>query len=235
VAVAGVAVLRDLLGRGAGSTHAEALDTLLVLTTTPGVEHRVRAAAAEALDAAPEDIRQAIARALPPPPVGTDALWEDAVDGRLPDEPGSLRDVLGRQAEHAPLTVLRRLIEAVRERERDAAASRRDQWRAVRGALHQAVALRGSRIALYDLRETVEFTGEPLPPSFLAAMHVVGDESCLESLAMAFTRAAVGQERWRHQLVQAFHAIARRERITARKPSMRRALAKSPELAKGGP
>ena len=41
---------------------------------------------------------------------------------------------------------------------------------AVRGALHQALALRGSRVALYDLRETIERPPAPLPSSFLAAL-----------------------------------------------------------------
>src|SRR5699024_4413329 len=112
------------------------------------------------------------------------ALWEDAAEGRLPDDPGALRESVTAHAEHAPLPVLRRLIEAVRDRERDstpsASPAHRQEWRSVHGALHQAVALRGSRVALYDLRETVEETADPLPPSFLAAITVVGDASCLE-------------------------------------------------------
>ena len=45
------------------------------------------------------------------------------------------------------------MIECVKDREQAATrAARRDDWQIVRGALHQALALRGSRIALYDLR-----------------------------------------------------------------------------------
>jgi hypothetical protein len=231
LAVAGIAVLRELITNGSGSTHTVALEALLTLSTDTSVERRVCAAAAEALDHAPGDIREAIARALQPAPSTDDALWEDALDGRLPDEPASLRDALGTRGESTPLPLLRRMIEFVRERELAVPTSaQRAAWQNVRGALHQTVALRGSRIALYDLRETVERSTTPLPPSFLAAMHAVGDASCLEPIATAFARAATN-DRWRHQLAQAFHAVAKRERLTTKHSAIRRALAKSPELA----
>jgi len=220
VAVAGVAVLRELVGGGAGSTHADALEALLALSIDPTRERRVRAAAAHAVEGTLPDAQSA-----------EDALWEDAADGRLPDEPAPLRDAAAARAGQMPLAVLRRIIESVRDREQGVTAiARRDEWRTLRGALHQAVALRGSRIALYDLRETVEATTGPLPPSFLAAMHMVGDASCLEPLAAAYARSAQ-YERWRHQLAETFHAVAKRERLTPKHSAMRRALAKSPELA----
>lgn len=230
LAVAGVAVLRELVNTGARATHTEALETLLALAIDGRVDRRVRAAAAEALDHAPEDVRQAVADTLPGAPSTETALWEDAADGRLPDDPAPLREAVAVHAATAPLAVLRRIIEFVRERELGTVDGRRQEWRTLRGALHQAVALRGSRIALYDLRETLAVSAEPLPPSFLAALHVVGDASCLEPLAAAFARATP-DERWRHQIAQTFRAVARREHITTRHAAMRRALAKSPEIA----
>ena len=68
---------------------------------------------------------------------------------------------------------------AVNLRAREARAA----WQNARGALHQALALRGSRVAVYDLRETIEQSRGPLPTSFVAALHVVGDASCLEPIA----------------------------------------------------
>lgn len=230
IAVAAIAVVRECLQRGAGATHAEALDILLTVSTDYTVEHRVRAAATEALDSAPDYIRRAVGRAVPAGPRGADALWQDAADGRLPDDPRSLRDVLPGRADRAPLPDVRRIVDALHERERGVAPEARQDWRAVRGALHQALALRGSRVALYDLRETVDRAAEPLPPSFLAALRVVGDASCLEPIAAAFARAPEDADRWRHQLADVFHAIARRERITRRHVAMRRALAKAPAL-----
>ena len=43
-----------------------------------------------------------------------------------------------------------------------------------RAAAHQVLAARGSTVALYDLRETVE-SGEPAPVEMLAALEVIGD------------------------------------------------------------
>jgi hypothetical protein len=231
VSVAAVGILRDLLSRGAGSAHTEALELLLTLTADPAVERRVRAAAAEALDAAPDDIRRAVQGTLTARPSTIDALWEDAAEGRLPDDPALLREAAARHAEHAPLPVLHRLIEFVRDRERTAPQARAEAWLAVRGSLHQALALRGSRIALYDLRESFESATGPLPASFLAAVQVVGDASCLETIAAAFSRSA-GHDRWRHQLAQAFKAVVRREHLTRRSPAIRRALAKAPDIGR---
>jgi hypothetical protein len=229
VAVSAVGVLRDLLGRGGGSTHAEALDILLTLAGDPAIERRVRAAAAEALDAAPDHIRRAVRTTQSSMPDIADALWEDAADGHLPDDPPALREAVAAHADRAPLATLHRILACVLDRERNAAPSRREAWRTVRGALHQTLALRGSRIALYDVRETIERAGGPLPPSFLAAVQVIGDASCLPALATAFARAE-GNERWRFQLAQAFRAVVRRERITSRNPALRRACAKAPGI-----
>ena len=91
---------------------------------------------------------------------------------------------------------------------------------ALRGSLHQVLALRGSRLALYDLRESLEGAPARLPASFLAALHVLGDESCLEPLAAAWAAAAMDNTadgvRWRQQLAAAFKAITQREKITKR-------------------
>ena len=87
------------------------------------------------------------------------------------------------------LSALQKLIDAIRAREGSVRAqAKRTEWQAVRGALHQALALRGSRVAVYDLRETIEGARGPVPVSFLAALHVVGDASCLEPLAAAYAR-----------------------------------------------
>jgi hypothetical protein len=228
LAVAGVAVLRELLGRPQGAADVKALDLLLAIARDPASERRVRAAAVEALDSAPADVRRAIGT-LPVAESAEAALWLDAIGGQLPDLAGPLRDAIAAHAPTAPLADLRRLIEAVAEREQKEsppAASR--EWLAVRGALHQALALRGSRIALYDLRETVERTADALPSSYLGALQTVGDESCLEPMAAAFARTT--DERWQHQLAQAFREIVKRERITKRHSALRRALARAPEI-----
>ncbi len=232
LAIAGIAVLRELLGRPQGSTDVTALDLLLAIARDSSCERRVRAAAVQALDDAPEDVRKAVT-ALTSDQSPDDALWEDAIAGQLPDAPGGLRDAIPAHASTAHLADLRRLIEAVGARELgEAQPAAAREWLALRGAIHQALALRGSRIALYDLRETFERSTGSLPSAFLGAVQTVGDGSCLEPLATAFSRTS--DARWQHQLAQAFHEIVRRERITKRHSAFRRALARAPEIGGGG-
>jgi hypothetical protein len=228
LAIAGVAVLREQLGRPQGAAAVTALDLLLAIARDSSCERRVRAAAVQALDNAPEDVRKAVG-ALTSNQSADDALWEDATAGQLPDGPGALRDAIPARAATAPLADLRRLVEAVRARElREARPAAALEWLGLRGAIHQALALRGSRIALYDVRETFERSAGSLPSSFVGAVQIVGDSSCLEPLAAAFSRTS--DARWQHQLAQAFHEIVRRERLTKRHSAVRRALARAPEI-----
>ena len=227
LAVAAVAVLGGLLPSSYGATGAEALDSLMTAALDERVERRVRLAAAETLRAMNVDVG---GRAPSPSVTGeASAIWKDALDGRLPDDPAVLRQALDGRASSAPLSDLRTLIDSVRAREASARTDS-DGWRALRGAIHQALALRGSRVALYDLRETIEAAAAPLPASFVAAVQAVGDDSCLQAIAAAYTNVS-SDERWRHQLGSAFTAIAARERITARHAVMKRISARWPEAA----
>ena len=54
---------------------------------------------------------------------------------------------------------------------------------------------RGSRLALYDLRDSLLET-ERLPVAFLAALEEVGDASCLEPLAAAYDASPRGSDPW---------------------------------------
>jgi hypothetical protein len=92
-------------------------------------------------------------------------------------------------------------------------------WMRVRGRAHAALAARASRVALYDLRESIEQATGPLPIEFVAAVARIGDASALESLASAFSRTTDAW--WREQLAGAFQAIAKRERITRRSAVLR--------------
>ena len=101
--------------------------------------------------------------------------------------------------------------------------ARRAEWTRVRGRAHVALANRGSRIALYDLRESIEAAASPLPVEFLAALSTAGDASCLEAIAAAYVRATAAvlanQEQggwWRDHLAEAFSLIVRREGLTRR-------------------
>ena len=189
-------------------------------------DRRLRAAAREALDSAPEDVREAV-RALGKPEDPAEALWQDALAGHLPDDPRQLREAISVRAADAPLADLRRLIEAIAERERaQTKPPAINDWKAARGAVHQALALRGSRVALYDLRETFERATGPLPSPFLAAVTDCG-RRFVRRAAGGGLRTRRRGPRWQHQLAQAFHEIVKRERLTKRHSALRRALAKA--------
>jgi hypothetical protein len=153
----------------------------------------------------------------------------DAAEGALPDDPTALRAALGQAGDASPPPLLLRIIERVREREGAEPAARRDEWRLARAAAHQALAVRGSRIALYDLRETVETAKGRLPVEFLAPLALIGDASCLEAIAAA--HAAARDAWWRQHLADAFYAIVARERLTARSAVLRRIAKRWPKWA----
>lgn len=248
LARAAASALRGLLDSPHDATATEALDVLVAAALDSSAERGVRLAAVDALQSMPEGVRARLTEALQSDPDPTlkaragnlpreaaaiDAVWQDALEGRLPDTPAALRDAATVRAAAAALGSLEKLIVTVRVKEGAVSSpARRAEWRNVRGALHQALALRGSRLAVYDLRESLEDTHGPLPNSFLAALHVVGDQSCLEPLAAAYAAADAGDARWRVQLAAAFRAIARREKVTRRHAIAKRIQARWPEAGR---
>jgi hypothetical protein len=247
LAIAATGVLRAVLPSRHAETAAAALEALVAACLNPGNERGLRLAAFDALQDMPDDVKERVKAALDADgsagigelvtgkddgeTARAEAVWKDAIEGRLPESPRALRDALGPRAGSAPLNRLRALVDAVREREE---AENAAGWLALRGALHQALALRGSRVALYDLRETIDACPPALPASFLTAFHAIGDASCLEPLASAWGAAADNAtpegERWRQQLAAAFAAIVAREKISKRHPALKRVAAKWPGL-----
>jgi hypothetical protein len=246
VGVAGASALRALLDSPLTSAATDAFDALVEAAMDASVERRVRLAAFDALQDMPVSVRERVAAALeadgdpgvraglvqtPRDAAAAESLWRDAADGDLGDSPSALRDALKTRGASAALGVLQKMIDVARVREAAAAsAPQREAWRALRGALHQALALRGSTVAVYDLRETLDAAAEPLPATFLTALHVVGDQSCLEPIAAAYSRGA--DERWRHQLTAAFDAIAKREKLTSRSAALKRIGTRWPDAAR---
>jgi hypothetical protein len=97
---------------------------------------------------------------------------------------------------------------------------RGDDWAMARAAAHVALAERGSRIGVYDLRESFERARAPLPVEFLTALLLVGDASCLEAIAGAHARAR--DTWWRDHLADAFRNIVAREHITRRHAAIKK-------------
>jgi HEAT repeat protein len=186
VAIAAIGVARRFLKGGSG---AKAVDRL-----TAAALDRTRA----------DDVRAAALRALR----GLDASTLKPLLTSLADDPvveASARPPATGGGE-LPLAELLTSVETARDRQQPAA----------RAAAHLALAKRGSRVALYDLREWLEAAREPLPASAVAAVSLVGDASCLEPIAKAWSRM---RDR---RLLEAFAVIMKRERLTRRNGVIRR-------------
>jgi hypothetical protein len=239
VAVAAVGVVRTFL---AGSHDLRAVDALTAIALDRRLGDSVREAALRALgDLEPATLNPVLEALLTDPsarlrtaargtaapsaadePAAGDAwLAQDAAD--VPDDPSRVRRALSRNGSRIALPRLHHLIERVREREQKAAGERRREWMRARATAHVALATRGSRLAIYDLRESLDAAKDPLPVEFLAALTMVGDASCLEPLAGAYARASneAGakpriQDWWHRHLADAFQAIVAREAMTRR-------------------
>jgi HEAT repeat protein len=159
-------------------------------------------------------------RRAPADPVG---MVTSAAERGLPEGPDgaiALRRALGDAGEAVASPLLLRVIERIREREAAETAARRDQWTMARAAAHVALASRGSRLALYDLRESLEAATAPLPVEFLAALSMAGDVSCLEPIAGAHAKSKNAW--WRDHLAGAFRAIVAREKVTRRHAAIKK-------------
>jgi hypothetical protein len=244
LAIAATQVLRALLDTFDAGIRGDALDALVTVALDDKAERQLRRAAVDALRDMPADIRarveaslasSASASSAPSAPTETiasgadDGVWARTLQGHLPPRPDALLEVTGANARSAPLPSLQKLVDAVRARE-SAAGSDAPAWRAVRGTVHQALAQRGSRVALYDLRESFAEASAPLPVSFLAAVNTVGDATCLEALAAAWSHAAPAEGWWRGQLAAAFRAIMAREKLTKRSAVVKKVEKKWPGL-----
>ena len=247
VAVCAVSVLQAFLTSARG---VEALDRLTAIAVNRARPRPLRLAAIRALrDLGPSTIAplltalgsdpdQAIALAagLGPGATGDPVyLVRDAVETALPDSPSGLRLALTEAGEHLPLALLQQLVERVRFREGAVPGPIRAEWTALRGAAHKALADRGSRLALYDLKESFESAREALPVDFLGAAAAIGDTACLESVAAAYARAMDTGLRvddwWRQRLVDVFRAIAGREQVSRRTAAGKRITSRWKEAA----
>jgi len=143
-----------------------------------------------------------------------------AAERGLEDDPVALRQAFIHGGATIALPIVHRIIERVRERETTEPPGRRQEWIRARAAAHIALANRGSRLGLYDLRESLNATAAPLPVEFLTALSLVGDPSCLEPIASAHQRS--DDDWWREHLSDSFHSIVERERLTRRHAVMKR-------------
>lgn len=227
VAAAAVAVLRPWLLREGGDRVLDVLAAVALDRTRLAV---VRLAALDALTELPRQVVQPVWQqaGLDPELVARLAPAQEAGAADEGDVPEAVRAWLAREGRAVPLSEIHEAILRLRTHEREELSLRRRQdWLVVRGAAHALLASRRSRVALYDLRETFEVAQSPLPLDFLTAIARIGDSSCIEPLARAWT-AAPGEGWWREHLVEAARTIARREKLGARHAVVKRVKARHP-------
>lgn len=160
-----------------------------------------------------------------PPPPGRLERWAD--EERLPAAPTELSAAIATEGQQAAITTLARLVALTRRYEKDGHGADREAWHHARGLLHETLARRGSLLALYDLRETLEDRQQRVSAPMLAAATQIGDESCLDGVAARWVHA--GEDIWlRDQLERIFHAILTRERLHRRSPALSRLLKRHP-------
>jgi hypothetical protein len=241
LALDGLDLLGEALSDAANPGGADrALEYLTRLVLDPSVAERRRLVLMEPLSRLPAPLKKPVfdvlardgsptiaARATGPDAAPRGALerWSD--DERLPSAPDALADALTAEGERAPITALHRMVSLTRSREKAGDAVDREAWRSVRGLLHEALAKRGSVIALYDLRETLDPLDQPVSAHFLTAAMAVADASCLDAIAARWVHA--GGDVWlRDQLERIFHAIISRERLRRSSPVLARLLKRHP-------
>jgi hypothetical protein len=215
VALAAIGVLRGWLTREDG-THA--LEAVTAAALDKRRDGTVRLAALDALSELPPELVAPIRERAP----------VDGGDRPALDDPATLGAWLAEHGATAPFSALHAAVAGAREREQaDTLGRRRDEWIRMRGAAHLALAHRGSRVALYDLREAFDVARQPLPADFLAAAARVGDESCLEPMARAWV-GAKGEPWWRRRLMETAADVVARLKLTGRHATLRRIRVKWP-------
>jgi len=240
VAVAAIGVVGQV-AREKDARGTRAFDHLAATALSVDSSTAVRLAALAALDGQPEKLLKPIYEALAKDPAskvvarvtrrqaGAVEPLDALVARGLPADPAVVAAVAREDGERAPLATLKRAVEIVRSRQEQAPdAETREQWAVVRGVLHQHLAARGSRLALYDLREALESATTLLPVGFLSAAAVVGDTSCLMPLARAWVDSAAPDRWWRDHLAEAFGAIVAREQLTRRHAVLKQILERWP-------
>jgi hypothetical protein len=215
VVIAALGVLRQWVPEETGT---RLLDAITAIAVDRARDARVRVAALAALSELPEHLVRPIRDQAPP--------LESA--GPTLDDPVAVREWIQAYGANATLSTLHALIEKTREREHEESSSRlRSEWLQARGQAHQTLAMRQSLVALYDIRETFEAATRPLPQSFLSAAAAIGDVTCLEPLARAWS-AAPKDLTWRHGLETTAAAIKRRAQLTGRSAVVKKLRANFP-------
>lgn len=215
IVIAALGVLRAWVPEETGTRLLDAISAITVDRTR---DARVRVAALAALSDLPDHLVRPIRNQAPPPESAGPSL----------DDPVAVREWVQAYGPSASLSTLHELVTRTREREHAESSSRlRSEWLHARGQAHQALARRKSLVALYDIRETFEAATGALPQSFVSSAAAIGDATCLEPLARAWSASGKDLD-WRHQLATAATTITRRAKLSGRSAIVKKLRANFP-------
>lgn len=211
VVIGAIGVLRPWIAREEGT---RVMDALMALAVDNGRHPAARRAALDALSDLPQHLVQHVVQQT-----------AAALGAAPPEDPASARAWLHSHHD-APLSELHDFLVRARDTEKRESSSRQQDWQMIRAAAHAVLASRGSRVALYDLRETFDAARGPLPLDFLTAVRKVGDASCLEPMARAWTASPSSETWWRERLADTAADIMQRTRLSGRSNVIKRIRAK---------
>ena len=232
IGVAAAGILQRFLN---GKRGAEVTDALTAKALDPAAPDAVRLAALVALEDLPRPTLEPLWKALARDSSGSVRAHVADVErgrsaevashetGTLLEDPERLRRQLSLHQTSSSLPELHSLLERIRSREESESGLQREAWTRARGAAHVALARRGSRLGLYDLREALEGSTAPLPIEFMTALSLIGDASCLEAIAAAYAHVSGGDDGWwSDHLADTFRAIVKRDKLTSRHAVMKK-------------
>ena len=251
VGTAAIGVVRSHIWSKDSEASETALDRLIAIALDSRGKDIIRLAAIDALTEIPQDViapilvrlksdkniqirkRAEALRSEKSKKIQLPNNMTATVKNPLPDNPIAFRELIDEKAPTMPLATLHRLLGVIKEHEDQSTESTRIKWMTVRASVHRVLTARGSRVALYELRETLSSARRPLPIGFLTAISEAGDTSCLDALATAYTRTNPSKEShwWHEQLREAFQLIYKRERLTRRHRVIKRFIDRWPDIA----
>ncbi|HEY8549780.1 MAG TPA: hypothetical protein VIL35_07495 [Vicinamibacterales bacterium] len=247
VAAAAVGAVRPHLQANDAAAAARALDALMEVCLDASRPEHVRLAALEALSDLGESRLAAMRERLRTDPAeairkaagfesgersreAVAAARLEAMAADPGDDPAAVQELVAEAGARVSLSTLHTLVLRLADRERLAdGASQKAAWSVARADVHRTLGERGSRLALFDLRDSLERAPQEAIEALIAAARAVGDGSCLLPLAAVWSRSTTPATR--EHAARAFHAIVTREGLTRRHAAIRRVQEKWPRAA----
>jgi len=201
IACAAAGLVKKGLASHERAVAATALQALLATASAASERPVVARAALAALSELPQAVLEPLRQAASAfDAAANDTATRDPDDSQallrrwLQSAPGSepvelIRLAFEACSRTAPLSLIHAVVERARRMEQGGTDVEAEAWRNLRGLAHQALGARGSRVALYDLRETVGKEPDRVTIGMLGALSALADRTDLDAIATAWASA----------------------------------------------